>query len=505
MIAISVFKVNGRRIPVQIFAILTRMNDQVSKPRVTFYGGVGVVTGANFLLETVGVGGEDGKRILVDCGLEQGSSESSRRNRKAFEYDPATIDYLFITHAHLDHVGRIGKLVKDGFQGTIYSTPETKALAELIMDDAVGLLAREAQKEGVLPLYEAKDVGAAIGLWKTIEYHTHFQVCDGVSVYLRDAGHILGSAMIEFTIKTVGAVAGSGKAGASDTRKVLFTGDLGNSPTPLLKDTESIAASGADYLIMESVYGDRNHEPSDERKEKLKRVINETIARRGVVVIPAFSVERTQVILYELNNMTDCGQIPSVPVYVDSPLAIKVTDIYKKSTRFFNQAAQADAGEGDHQLFNFPRLKYVPTNEGSRAIENMPGPKVIIAGSGMSAGGRVIHHEAEYLPDEKNTILLVGYQSIGTLGRQLLDGHKTVRINDRDVRVKAHIETIYGYSSHKDSDHLVEFVAEAAPSLKKVFVAMGEPKASLFLVQKLRDTVGVDAVMPERAVAYEIK
>lgn len=472
------------------------MNDQANKPRITFYGGVGVVTGANFLLETVdATTGAESKRILVDCGLEQGSPESSRRNRKAFEYDPASIDYLFITHAHLDHVGRIAKLVKDGFHGVIYSTPETKALAELIMDDAVGLLAHEAQKEGVLPLYEAKDVSVAIGLWKTIEYHTHFQVCDGVSVYLRDAGHILGSAMIEFSIKTE----------KGDLRKILFTGDLGNSPTPLLKDTESIEGSGADYMVMESVYGDRNHEPADERKEKLKRVINETVARRGVVVIPAFSVERTQVILYELNNLVDCGQIPSVPVYVDSPLAIKVTDIYKKSTRFFNQEAQADAGEGDHQLFNFPRLKYVPTNEGSRAIENMPGPKIIVAGSGMSAGGRVIHHEAEYLPDEKNTILLVGYQSIGTLGRQLLDRHKTVRINDRDVRVKAHIETIYGYSSHKDSDHLVEFVAEVAPSLKKVFVAMGEPKASLFLVQKLRDNVGVDAVMPERAVAYEIK
>jgi len=470
------------------------MNDQVSKPRVTFYGGVGVVTGANFLLETVGGEGVS-KRILVDCGLEQGSPESARRNRKAFEYDPAGIDILFITHAHLDHVGRIGKLVKDGFHGVIYSTPETKALAELIMEDAVGLLAREAQRDGVLPLYEAKDVGGAIGMWKTVEYHTHFPVCEGVSVYLRDAGHILGSAMIEFTLALA----------SGEKRKVLFTGDLGNSPTPLLKDTESIENSGADYLIMESVYGDRNHESTDERKEKLKRVINETVARRGVVVIPAFSVERTQVILYELNNMVDCGQIPSVPVYVDSPLAIKVTDIYKKSTRFFNQAAQTDASEGDHQLFNFPRLKYVPTNEASRGIENMPGPKVIIAGSGMSAGGRVIRHEAEYLPDEKNTILLVGYQSVGTLGRQLLDGHKTVRINDRDIRVKAHIETIYGYSSHKDSDHLVEFVGETASSLKKVFVAMGEPKASLFLVQKLRDNVGVDAVMPERAVGYEIK
>jgi len=466
------------------------MNDKVQKPRLTLYGGVGVVTGANFLLETLG-----GKRILIDCGLEQGSPESARRNRRAFEYDPATIDYLFITHAHLDHVGRIGKLVKDGFSGTIYSTPETRALAELIMDDAVGLLAREAQRDGVLPLYEAKDVGAAIGLWKTIEYHTPFQVCDAVSVYLRDAGHILGSAMITFTIQNA----------AGEPRKILFTGDLGNSPTPLLKNTESIKDAGADYMVMESVYGDRNHEPIDERREKLKRVIKETVARRGVVVIPAFSVERTQVILYELNNMVDGGQLPNVPVYVDSPLAIKVTDIYKRSTQFFNAAAQADAKQGDHQLFNFPRLKYVPTNEGSRAIENMPGPKVIIAGSGMSAGGRVIHHEAEYLPDGKNTILLVGYQSIGTLGRQLLDGHKTVRINERDVRVRAHIETIYGYSSHKDSDHLVEFVGEAAASLKRVFVAMGEPRASLFLVQKLRDNTGVDALMPERAVPYEIK
>ncbi len=450
-----------------------------------FCSGVGSVTGANFLL-TLNDGKEETK-VLVDCGLIQGEKVAQAENREEFGYQASEIDILFITHAHLDHVGRIPKLVKEGFNGSIYSTPETMALAALILEDAVGLLEKDAKNEGVLPLYDIQDMRRAFTLWKTIRYHEETPFPEGFSIYLRDAGHILGSAMIQFTY---------------EGKKIVFTGDLGNTPTPLLKDTEPI--TGADYVIMESVYGDRNHESKDERRKKLESVIKSTMDKQGTLVIPAFSLERTQVILYEINKLVESGTIPSVPVYVDSPLATKITDIYKGSTALFNERAQGEIRGGD-DIFNFPRLSFTVSGDASRSIDHAKSPKIIIAGSGMSVGGRVLHHEEIYLPDSKNTILLVGYQTLGSVGRHLLDGAKKVSIHGNEFKVRAKIEMILGYSSHKDSDHLLEFAGTAKDSVKRIFVAMGEPKASLFLAQKIRDNLGVDAIYPERNVDYELK
>lgn len=450
-----------------------------------FCSGVGSVTGANFLL-TLSDGTKTTK-ILVDCGLIQGEKVAQAENREEFGYVASEIDMLFITHAHLDHVGRIPKLVKEGFNGKIYSTPETMALAALILEDAVGLLEKEAKNEGVLPLYEIQDMRKAFTLWQTISYHSETSFPEGFSIYLRDAGHILGSAMIQFTY---------------ENKKIVFTGDLGNTPTPLLKDTEAI--TGADYVIMESVYGDRNHEPKDERRKKLELAIKTSIDRQGTLVIPAFSLERTQVILYELNKLVETKVIPNIPVYVDSPLATKITDIYKGSTALFNERAQGEIRGGD-DIFNFPHLSFTVSGDASRSIDHAKSPKIIIAGSGMSVGGRVLHHEELYLPDPKNTILLVGYQTLGSVGRHLLDGAKKVSIHGKEIKVRAKIETILGYSSHKDSDHLLEFAATAQDTAKRIFVAMGEPKASLFLAQKIRDNLGLDALYPERNVDYELK
>lgn len=443
------------------------------------------MTGANFLL-TLSDGTKTTK-ILVDCGLIQGEKVAQAENREEFGYVASEIDMLFITHAHLDHVGRIPKLVKEGFNGKIYSTPETMALAALILEDAVGLLEKEAKNEGVLPLYEIQDMRKAFTLWQTISYHSETSFPEGFSIYLRDAGHILGSAMIQFTY---------------ENKKIVFTGDLGNTPTPLLKDTEAI--TGADYVIMESVYGDRNHEPKDERRKKLELAIKTSIDRQGTLVIPAFSLERTQVILYELNKLVETKVIPNIPVYVDSPLATKITDIYKGSTALFNERAQGEIRGGD-DIFNFPHLSFTVSGDASRSIDHAKSPKIIIAGSGMSVGGRVLHHEELYLPDPKNTILLVGYQTLGSVGRHLLDGAKKVSIHGKEIKVRAKIETILGYSSHKDSDHLLEFAATAQDTAKRIFVAMGEPKASLFLAQKIRDNLGLDALYPERNVDYELK
>lgn len=455
---------------------------------LTFCSGVGSVTGANFLLEIPNKENTSKPlKILVDCGLIQGEKAAQAENRIDFAYNPADIDMLFITHAHLDHVGRIAKLVKDGFSGVIYSSPETFSLAQLIMEDAVGLLKREAANDGLAPLYEEQDMLKAISFWQTIPYHTNKDFSQGFSIYLKDAGHILGSSMFEFMV---------------DGKKIVFTGDLGNSPTPLLRDTETL--EGADYVIMESVYGDRNHEPKSERREKLESVIKDTIAKAGTLIIPAFSLERTQVILYEINELIESRSIPIVPVFVDSPLATKVTEIYRSSTELFNERAQREIQAGD-DIFNFPRLSFTVSAEESKAIDHAPSPKIIIAGSGMSVGGRVIHHEEIYLGDPKNTVLLVGYQTLGSIGRHLLDGSKKVNIHGQEIKVGARIESILGYSSHKDSDHLVEFAATAGEKVKKIFVAMGEPKASLFLVQKIRDNLGVDAMYPERNVRYELK
>ncbi len=470
---------------------------------LTFYSGVGCVTGANFLLELSNknsAGALLTKKILVDCGLIQGEKVAQEENREPFEYNPAEITALFVTHAHLDHVGRIPKLVKDGFNGVIYSTPETRALAELILEDAVGLLQREATNEGVLPLYEEKDMKKAFTLWKTIPYHEDTdlsEIIPGLSIYLKDAGHILGSSIFEFTFK-------DNENGVEKSKKIVFTGDLGNSPTPLLRDTESI--EGADYVVMESVYGDRNHDPKAERREKLEAVIKDTISRQGTLVIPAFSLERTQVILYEINELVESKSIPSIPVFMDSPLGNKVTDIYRSSKYLFNDGIQKEIREGD-DIFNFPKLSFTENTQQSHAIDHAKSPKIIIAGSGMSVGGRVIHHEEVYLGDAKNTILLVGYQTLGSIGRQLLDRKNKVKIHGNEIKVNAKIESILGYSSHKDSDHLVEFAAtteEKGHKVKTIFAAMGEPKASLFLVQKIRDNLGINALYPERLKKYNL-
>ncbi len=297
----------------------------------------------------------------------------------------------------------------------------------------------------------------------------------------------------------------------SQSLKILFTGDLGNSPAPLLKDTEP--AGEVDYIIMESAYGDRNHEPKEERLAKFERVINDIIGKGGTLVIPSFSVDRTQILLYELNNLVETGRVKSVPVFLDSPLASKATEVYKANTELFNDKVRDQIRRGD-DIFAFPKLKFTVASWESREIEKTPGPKIILAGSGMSMGGRVVGHEAHYLPHENNTILLVGYQSAGSLGRELVEGAKKVRINGENVHVKAKIETLYGYSAHKDSDGLVDFVAtarlrqgyggQAHNELKKVFVAMGEPKASMHLAQRINGELGVEAIMPEISKVYQL-
>lgn len=464
----------------------------MAKLKLTFYGGADSVTGANFMLEKNSSSEIDGNgvKILVDCGMIQGSKFAENLNRSKFKYDASSVDYLLVTHSHIDHIGRIPKLVRDGFNGTIISTPETKDLSRLMLEDSLKILEEEAREDGQLPLYEKKDVEKSLSLWDILSYHSSRELKGGFNVYFKDAGHILGSSMIEIIY---------------NGKKIVFTGDLGNSPSPLLKNTEDIAS--ADYMVMESVYGDRNHEQKNERQDKLKNIIKKTLEKKATLIIPAFSLERTQAILHEMNDIFENGDVASLPVFIDSPLASKVTEVYKKyASSDFNDAVKSEMAAGD-DIFDFPRLKFTVRAEESAKIRNTPNPKIIIAGSGMSHGGRIVQHEKSHLSDPRTILLLVGYQSTGSLGRQLEDGAKKVNIFGEIINVHAKIEKINGYSSHKDSDSLVNFVGSALPAskIKKIFVVMGELKSSLFLVQRLRDELGADAVHPKGGSSVELE
>lgn len=473
--------------------------------KLTFCGGAGKVTGANFLLESgAGENSEQkssssaGTKLLVDCGLIQGGPEDEALNFVPFPYDPSEIDFLLVTHAHIDHIGRIGKLVRDGFRGTIYSTDATRDLAEPMLADALKLMPREggrgrgahdsAPGRGE-PLYDAANVELALSLWKTVTYHEQF-VAGDFSVVAKDAGHVLGSALYEITHTPTG-------------KKVAFSGDLGNSPSPILRDTEP--AADVEYLLMESVYGDRNHEERAMRTEKLREVAKRVIARGGVLMIPVFSLEKTQVLLYELDNLVESGAIPSVPVFLDSPLGIKLTAIYGKYGSYFNEAVQKELRSGD-EIFNFPKLQMTLNPNESDMIHHTKPPMIIISSSGMSEGGRITAHEKHYLPDARNAVLFIGYQVSGSLGRSIKEGTKRITIDGQKVPVRAEVISIDGYSSHKDSDGLLDFAAHAAEGgrLKKIFLAMGEPKSAFYLAQRIRDNLDVEAIVPEYGSTYTL-
>lgn len=458
--------------------------------RITFCGGVTSVTGANFLFEVMKKDGVR-RKILVDCGMEQGTDKAKQYNSSPFIFDPADVDMLLVTHAHMDHIGLIPKLVRHGFRGTIYSTAETRDLSVFMLEDCVKLVAQEAERNNVEPLFEPQDVQQAFELWKKIEYHTPFDLFpsgpkaskEKITVYLKDAGHVLGSSMFEISVPLNGIV-----------RKFLFSGDLGNSPAPILKDTESI--EGVDYVVMESVYGDRNHEDKPDRVNKLKQAIEDTIAKKGILLIPSFSLEKTQEVLYEINKLFEDGIVQEIPMYLDSPLAIRLLPVYAKYTKDYNKEATDRRLKGD-DILNFKTLQIIKDADESKSIKFTHNPKIIMAGSGMSTGGRILHHELNYLSDKNTILLFMGFQALGTLGREIRDGAKEVEIYGHKVKVHAEIRTIDGYSGHKDSDHLVEYVEKTAGTVKKVFVTMGESKSALFLVQRLRDYLGVDAVHPQ--------
>lgn len=452
--------------------------------QIHFYGGAGKVTGSNFLVE-----GARGK-VLVDCGLEQGADFCEACMYGAFPYTPETIDALVVTHAHLDHVGRIPKLVKDGFRGKIFMTPPTKDLATLILLDAAKILAGEAEHAGVAPLYTAEDVEAAFALIEPLEYHVEKEVAPGLSVYLRNTGHILGSASVRVVDESGAAVA--------------FTGDIGNSPSPLLPDWEPVP--DADALVMESVYGDRVHSDQRNLVEHLHALLSRAIAKNGTILIPAFSLERTQLMLYELSNFFDAGDLPRIPVFLDSPLAIRVTEVYEKWGLSYFKPETEDEMKREGSIFDFPFLKKTLSGGDSAEIEEVNGSKIIIAGAGMSHGGRIGKWEERYLPDSSTTLFMVGYQAPGTPGRRIVEGAPSVRLAGKEIKIRATVEKLDGWSAHADRDALLRFAERSLEGgrIKTIFTALGEPSAERFLAQRIHDYLGARAVASEANQTWEI-
>ncbi|MBI4122257.1 MAG: MBL fold metallo-hydrolase, partial [Parcubacteria group bacterium] len=419
--------------------------------KLTFYGGAKSVTGANYLLEY------SGGRIVVDCGMFQGLDFVGNANYEPFPYDPATVDYLFITHGHIDHIGRIPKFVADGFTGRIVVTEPTLELAQLSLRDSVRIIAEEAHRYGREPFFTMQDVEAADQYFDAHTYGDVIELAGGGCVTIFSAGHVLGSAMYRFEL---------------DGQVITFTGDVGNAPAPLIGPPDVIGTT--DYLVIESAYGDRKHPPMNLGAKLLAEVVKETIARGGTLLIPSFALERTQIVLFHLNNMVEKGVIPMTPVYVDSPLAIKITEVYRKFARYFKPDVQSQIAAGD-RIFEFPMLRFSKTVDDSKKINKTKGAKIIIAGNGMSTAGRIMFHEMVYLSDPKNTILLVGYQVEHSLGRQILDKKDFVRIFGKRIELKADVHQISSFSAHADNPQLIALVEKNITNKpKRIFVVQGE-------------------------------
>lgn len=463
--------------------------------RLTFHGGAMSVTGANYLLE------QGSLKILVDCGLFQGFKYAESLNYEKFSYNPAEIDYVFITHSHTDHIGRLPKLYKEGFRGKIFVVEPTKELMRRAFPDNWGHMAEEAKNDNHDPLYTEDDIGGVMGLIEGVPYHQKIELRNpvsklengvSVSATLFDAGHILGSAITCFEYSESG-----------ETKKIYFTGDLGNSPSLLLPDKEFV--NDADYVVIESAYGSRVHENRQERSDILKEVVQYVVRNKGALMIPSFAVERTQEILFELHKLFGAEEILSVPVFVDSPLANKMTEVYARFENYLNKEARSFTSAGKN-IFIFPSLRETRSVEESKNINDVPAPKIIIAGSGMSNGGRILHHERRYLPDPHSAIVFVGYQVEGSLGRKILDGQPEVNIFGEPVQVKCLVKGIGAYSAHADQIALVEWTRQAseAKKLKKVFVVQGEESSAHALSDIIKSRVHVEAIVPKQGESFSL-
>ena len=472
--------------------------------KITFLGATKMVTGSNFLVEGAG------KKFLVDCGMYQGGDRDEMQNHEPFAYDVNEIDFMLLTHAHIDHSGRIPKLYKEGYRNPVITTKATRDLCSIMLPDSGHIQEQEIEwrnrkrmregKEALPPLYTAQDAIDTMEIFKPVNYDEIVEIDPNIYVRFNDAGHMLGSAIIEVWVKEDGK-----------ETKAVFTGDLGNNDIPLLSSPTMIET--ADYLVMESTYGGRLHIRNDDKANMFLNIVSETLDKGGTVVIPSFAVGRTQEILYELNNLKDIqdseefkrkyATLMRAPVYVDSPLAISATEIFRENANLFDEETQAIIESGDNPL-EFPGLQFTKTAEESKALNEKNESAIIISASGMCEVGRIKHHLKHHLWDPNSTILFVGYQAPGTLGRRIVDGEKKVKIFGEEIAVNARIEYIEGYSGHADQEWLMNFVYSFITKPKHIFLVHGEPAGQEILKSKIVDEIGLPVTIPEYGQTYTL-
>lgn len=466
---------------------------------LTFHGACGTVTGSRYLIDT------GARRLLVDCGLFQGLKELRERNWARPGFDPESVDAVVLTHAHIDHTGYLPRLVREGFHGPVYCTPATRELVELMLLDSAKLQEEDAayaNKQGfskhspALPLYTEKDAREAISLLQPLRYGQWRDVGDRLAVRMHNAGHLLGSAHVEVRVGDGDGKAGRGEAaGNGGARTVLFSGDVGRYDVPLHSDP--VARPPSDVLVVESTYGNRLHDRTPVETQ-IRDAFVETFKRRGTVLIPSFAVGRTQLVGLLLTRLMRSGELPEAPIHVDSPMAAEATRIYLR----YLQDRSLDDDLPD-RLFE-RKVKFHRTSAESKHLNDLPGPRVIIAGNGMLTGGRVLHHLLRKLPDPDCLIGLVGYQALGTRGRALLEGASSVRMHGRDVPARAGVLAIHGLSGHADADELVRWVRSGGEAPPQVFVTHGEPEASRVFAGRLEKELGARCVVPAVGESREL-
>lgn len=472
---------------------------------ITFLGATRTVTGSNFLLEGAG------KKIIIDCGLYQGKAKEERENYADFTYDVNEIDYMLLTHAHIDHSGRIPKLYVDGYRGPIIATKATCDLCAIMLPDSGHIQEMEnvwqnkkrarLGKQELPPLYTAQDAIDCLEIFKPVSYDEIIQLDENISVRFNDAGHMLGSSIIEVWIKENGEI-----------KKIVFTGDLGNNDIPLLDSPTMI--DSADYLVMESTYGSRLHNRNDDKAELFLNIVAETLDKGGNVIIPSFAVGRTQEILYELNKLKEqrtdeeflkkYEKLMKATVYVDSPLAISATEVFRQNMDLFDEEVRKEIEQGDNPL-EFPGLKFTQTVDESKALNDDPHPHIIISASGMCEVGRIKHHLKHNLWNPNNTILFVGYQAPGTLGAKIVSGEKKVKIFGEEIAVNARIEYIEGYSGHADQEWLLNFVYSFITKPKHIFLVHGELEGQKVLKEKIQQTIEIPVTIPDYGENYNLE
>ena len=473
--------------------------------KVTFCGATKTVTGSNFLVEGAG------KKFLVDCGLYQGGAKDEIKNEEPFPYNINEIDFMLLTHAHIDHSGRIPKLYKEGYRNPIYATNATCDLCAIMLPDSGHIQETETEwknrkrirrgEEELVPIYDAETAAKSLELFKGEPYNQIIELDDDIHVRFNDAGHMLGSSTIEIWIRENG-----------ENKKIVFSGDLGNNDIPLLAEPTMI--QDADFLVMESTYGNRLHIKNESKAETFINIVTDTIKNGGTVVIPSFAVGRTQEILYELNTIKDSEDdspeferkyrlLMNTPVYVDSPLAISATEVFKENMDLFDEETQELIKRGDNPL-EFPGLKFTQTVEESKALNESDESAIIISASGMCEVGRIKHHLKHNIWNPKNTILFVGYQAPGTLGRKIVDGAKTVKIFGEEVAVNARVEYIEGYSGHADQAGLLHFVNSFVKKPNHIFLVHGEEESQKVLRDKINENFDLPVSIPDYCESFDL-